>query len=292
MKRIFLSLLLVLTPSGPLHASNVALLISEEHQGGYERDLFKHWVDADRNGCDTRKEVLILEAIKKPKKDQKCELVGGKWISYYDDKIYKEDSDLDIDHLVPLAEAWRSGAWQWTPEERQFFANDLKDSRVLIAVSASSNRSKGDKDPSKWLPKVSKEKVCEYILSWVAIKVRYSLTFDSIEANKIQETISKDPNCSRKAQVIKIKPLINWEKYKSAGKSTLQKEISPSPIESDRAIPSLLPSQSRGKPSHIKYKNCTEARAAGVTPIYRSVEPELYALNSALDRDKDGDACE
>ena len=139
---------------------------AEEHIGGYDRSLFKHWIDADKNGCDTRKEVLIAEATVKPKMGTKCVLTGGKWISAYDGKSYTRDAGLDIDHMVPLAEAWRSGAWAWTSKQRQDFANDLTDSRVLIAVTASANRSKGDRDVKTWLPAKNK---CTYIEAWVAV---------------------------------------------------------------------------------------------------------------------------
>jgi hypothetical protein len=66
------------------------------------------------------------EAIVKPKIGPKCKLTGGKWISAYDGKTITNASQLDVDHLVPLAEAWRSGAWKWTPVQRQTFANDLE----------------------------------------------------------------------------------------------------------------------------------------------------------------------
>jgi hypothetical protein len=293
--RCFLTSVLILTTTHA-HANlgtKVELYISEEYSGIYDRSLFRHWIDADNNGCDTRKEVLISESKTKVKVGRKCAISGGTWVSSFDNRIFKgSGTGIDVDHFVPLAEAWRSGAWRWTAEERQYFANDLKDERVLIAVSASSNRSKGDKDPSKWLPKVPKEQVCEYVLNWVAIKLRYSLTTDPIEATKIREIADADPDCSRKAQLIEFRPLINWEKYKPDGQTTPQKEVSPSPTKSDKASPIPLPSQSKSKPLPIKYKNCTEAKAAGVTPIYRSLDPELYALNIGLDRDKDGDACE
>ena len=273
--------------------AKVELYISEEYSGNYDRSFFRHWIDADNNGCDTRREVLISESKTRVKVSKNCKISGGKWVSAYDGKRIKgSGAGIDVDHLVPLAEAWRSGAWRWTPEEREYFANDLKDERVLIAVSASSNRSKGDKDPSKWLPRVSKGQICEYVLSWVAVKLRYFLTTDPVEAEKIREITGNDIDCSRRAQSFEFRPLKNWEKYKPDKQTNPQGEVSPSPTKSETAIPSPLPSQSSGKPLPIKYKNCTEAKAAGVTPIYRSVDPELYALNSALDRDKDGDACE
>jgi len=84
--------------------------------------------------------------------------------------------------MVPLAEAWRSGAWKWTAVQRQAFANDLENSEALIAVSAATNRSKGDKDPYLWMP--AKDQ-CAYIQNWISIKTKYSLTVDSLEAEAI-----------------------------------------------------------------------------------------------------------
>jgi len=154
--------------------------ISPDYSEGYERKLFgKDWIDADKNGCNTRAEVLIAEAVVKPKVGKNCSLTGGKWVSAYDAKIITDASKLDVDHLVPLKEAWRSGAWAWTPKQRQDYANDLTDSRALIAVTLNSNRSKLDKDISDWLPAIDK---CGYIKNWVAIKMRYSLTFDEGES--------------------------------------------------------------------------------------------------------------
>jgi hypothetical protein len=271
----------------------VEMYILEEYSKGYDRNLFRHWIDADNNGCDTRREVLISESKTKVKVGKNCKISGGKWISAYDDKTIKgSGTGVDIDHLVPLAEAWRSGAWRWTPEEREYFANDLKDERVLIAVSASSNRSKGDRDPSNWLPKVSKGQICEYVLSWVAVKLRYSLTTDPVEAESIREITEKDVDCSRRAQSFEFKPLINWEKYKPEASADSEEEVNPSPSKTNLISPTPIPSPNLTKVVPIKYKNCTEAKAAGVTPIYRDTNPELYELNKGLDRDKDGDACE
>jgi hypothetical protein len=297
-KFFFLAIALTLPLNSTPQVANadlpkVEMYIQDENLQGYDRSLFRHWIDADNNGCDTRREVLISESRTKVKVGKKCALSGGTWFSTFDNKTIKgSGTGIDVDHLVPLAEAWRSGAWRWTAEEREYFANDLKDERVLIAVSASSNRSKGDKDPAKWLPKVSKEQICEYVLSWVAVKLRYSLTTDPIEAEKIREVTEGDPACSQRAQTFEFKPLLNWEKYKPNSQPTPQAETSPSPSTVASASPSPRPSISKIKPAPIKYKNCTEAKAAGVTPIYKSVDPELYALNSGLDRDKDGDACE
>lgn len=172
----------------PVGASTLQLVVAEDKTTGYNRSAFKHWIDADKNGCNTRAEVLIQEAIVKPKIGPKCKLTGGKWISTYDGKTLTDASQLDVDHLVPLAEAWRSGAWKWTSAERQSFANDLEDSRALISVTLSTNRSKGDKDPALWMPSIDK---CVYISNWMTIKWRYSLTVDAKELTAI-EKINQD----------------------------------------------------------------------------------------------------
>ena len=170
----------------PAQAESIQLVVAADHTTGYNRALFKHWIDADKDGCNTRAEVLIEEAVTKPKVGTKCVLTGGKWLSAYDGKSVSKASDLDVDHMVPLAEAWRSGAWKWSSAQRQAYANDLEDSRALIAVTLSTNRSKGDKDPALWMP--AKEQ-CTYVENWVAIKLKYSLTVDTKEATKLNTLI-------------------------------------------------------------------------------------------------------
>ena len=195
MKRFPIVFLLVTTfllvaLSNPSSASTPELTIAQDQDTGYSRSAFKHWIDADDNGCDTRAEVLIEEAIVKPKIGKKCALTGGKWRSQYDKLVTTNPSSLDIDHLVPLAEAWRSGAWAWTDKQREDFANDLTDSRALVAVSAGSNRSKGDRDYAQWRPNLNTGTErwisCNYLKAWIAIKLRYQLTMDSTEASWIQ----------------------------------------------------------------------------------------------------------
>ena len=171
----------------PAKADPLGLIVAADHTTGYNRALYKHWIDADKNGCDTRAEVLIEEAIVKPKIGPKCKLTGGKWLSAYDGKTITNASQLDVDHLVPLAEAWRSGAWKWSSAQRQAYANDLDDGRALVAVTLSTNRSKGDKDPALWMP--AREQ-CAYAENWVAIKTKYSLTFDEKEGVKLSSFLN------------------------------------------------------------------------------------------------------
>ena len=159
------------------------LKVADEVRSGYVRDKFKHWITISRSGqigCDSRKSVIIDEAIVKPKISKGCVLSGGKWFSIYDNVEVTDAGKLDVDHMVPLAEAWDSGASAWTDLKRQQYANDMVDPRHLIAVTGSSNRSKSDQDPADWVP-TNKAYVCEYIANWVEIKIRYSLSVDSKE---------------------------------------------------------------------------------------------------------------
>ena len=171
----------------PVSASTLQLVVAEDKTTGYKRSAFKHWIDVDRNRCNTRAEVLIEEAIVKPKIGPKCKLTGGKWLSAFDGKTITNASQLDVDHMVPLAEAWRSGAWKWTAVQRQAFANDLENPEALIAVTRSTNRSKGDKDPSLWMP--AKDQ-CVYTQNWISVKVKYSLTADPREVKKLNSLVS------------------------------------------------------------------------------------------------------
>ena len=180
------ALVLALIPLNQVALADGVLYISSDHPSGYDRSLFKLWIDADKNGCDTRKEVLISEAIVKPTKSTGCKLVGGKWISRYDFITYTDSSKLDIDHLVPLAEAWRSGAWAWTNQQRMEYANDLGIPMALNAVTASVNRSKGDRDITSWLPS-DKKFLCDYLKGWVTVKAKYKLTVDVLEAQIINK---------------------------------------------------------------------------------------------------------
>ena len=165
------------------------LVIQPEVVGGYDRDLFRHWIDADGDGCDTRREVLIAESTTPVSVGSGCSLNGGTWVSAFDGVSTTDASKFDVDHFVPLAEAWRSGAHSWDSTTRQNFANDLGYEMSLIAVSASSNRSKSDRDPSKWMPPSSSFK-CEYVYRWIQVKTRWKLTVDSAEANALRSNWS------------------------------------------------------------------------------------------------------
>ena len=266
-KALWIGLTALLLTSIPLQmgvasASSPSLVTAPDYEGAYSRSAFKHWIDEDKNGCNTRAEVLIVEAVVKPKVGKRCVLTGGRWLSAYDGKKIKKASRLDVDHMIPLAEAWRSGAWAWTPIQRQNFANDLSDPRALIAVSFSQNRSKGDKDPSRWLPKIDQ---CTYISNWIAIKTRYSLSVDNAEAVTLDRYIA-----SCEITNIEVEVLSGFERKVTPAPT---ESIAPTPTSSASATPKPTATQ---LPTVSPGTFCTPAGATG-----RSSSGVLYTCKTS-----------
>lgn len=168
----------------PLAAAVDLLPTATESRDGYQRSSFKHWVDADRDSCNTRAEVLISESRVAPTVEAGCKVTAGTWYSYYDGVTVNAPGGLDIDHMVPLAEAWDSGASAWTAARREAYANDLGSDRSLVAVTAKTNRSKADQDPAGWLPPLADAR-CTYTADWVATKLRWRLTVDDRERSAL-----------------------------------------------------------------------------------------------------------
>ncbi len=173
--------------SAPLQTAVSELRVAAEVRTGYDRDLFRHWIDADGDGCSTREEVLVAESRTTVGVGSGCSLSGGRWYSYYDALTWTDPSDVDIDHLVPLAEAWDSGARSWRVSMRQAFANDLGDRRSLVGVTDNVNQSKADRDPAEWLP--ARER-CRYVREWVAVKHRWRLSVDRPEKRSLRSLAS------------------------------------------------------------------------------------------------------
>ncbi|MER6611179.1 HNH endonuclease family protein [Streptomyces sp. NPDC000927] len=173
---------------------------ADEVRDGYKRDSFKHWIDEDHDSCSTRNEVLIAEAVKKPEQGTRCALTGGEWLSYYDEVTVTDAKKLDIDHMVPLAEAWDSGASAWDADRRMRYANDLDAERSLVAVTAKTNRSKADKDPAEWMPPAKSAK-CTYLADWTATKLRWKLTADDKERTALEKLATDCPDTVVKYEV-------------------------------------------------------------------------------------------
>jgi hypothetical protein len=151
---------------------------------GYSRERFPHWRDTGKN-CDVRDSVLQRDGTSI--KLSGCNVVSGRWSSAYDKGTFTDPSDVDIDHTVPLANAWRSGADKWDDSKRGDFANDLTRPQ-LLAVSASSNRSKGDQDPSTWKP-ANRDYWCKYAEDWITVKHYWRLSVTDVEKRSLTELL-------------------------------------------------------------------------------------------------------
>lgn len=152
---------------------------------GYKRDRFPHW-DSQGNSCDTRDVVLQRDGSGVVTADD-CKIVDGTWYSVYDGASTTDPQEIDIDHMVPLANAWRTGAKTWTDEQRGAFANDLERPQ-LFAVTASSNRSKGDQDPSQWKPP-RQAYWCVYAQNWIAVKTYWRLSVTIKEKAALEDML-------------------------------------------------------------------------------------------------------
>ena len=173
-------------PVGQVAVSDLfsELVTSADSTATYDRALFQHWVDADSDGCDTRQEVLIAESTVPVQMGSGCTVTSGKWDSWYDEASWTLPADVDIDHFVPLGEAWRSGADTWTADQRRDYANDLGLDVGLVAVTDNVNQSKGDRDPAEWMPPLAGVE-CRYVSDWVVVKYRWDLSIDTTERDAL-----------------------------------------------------------------------------------------------------------
>ncbi|GAB1510501.1 HNH endonuclease family protein [Actinophytocola sp. KF-1] len=159
------------------------LTVAEEDTGfRYDRDQWPHW-SGQGNSCNTR-ELALRQQGTDVRTDGECRAVDGTWVSSYDGVVIHDASEADLDHLVPLAEAARSGTRTWTRDQREAFANDLSQ---LVVVSATSNRQKGDQDPASWLPEQNR---CGYVIRWVLTKDKYDLTVDRDERDALRGVLT------------------------------------------------------------------------------------------------------
>lgn len=169
------------------------LAVTDEVTTGYARTEFRLWTDDDGDGCNTREEVLIAQSLELPTVTGVCDVVRGAWFSEYDGLRIVTPSEVEIDHVVPLAEAWESGASSWSPARREAYANDLGVPWALIAVSAASNRAKGASDPTEWLPPRSAD-LCPYLAAWIGVKSRWGLSVDADERVTLADLVRQCPD--------------------------------------------------------------------------------------------------
>lgn len=244
---------------------NKLKVAKESHAGSYARSKFKLWIDANHDGENTRAEVLKTESKKHVRENSRHTVTTGKWVSPYDGKTFTVASKLDIDHLVPLEEAWTSGGYSWSVTKRTAYANDIGYASSLVAVSAHEKQVKGDREPNAYLP-ASKGYVCAYVRNYIAVKYRWGLSVDVAEKTALETDLAVycvNPNVTKPGKP-NVAALVGGSRATSAPSSGTTS-------------------------SNVYYKNCDAVRAAGKAPL--SAGQPGYAT-PRLDRDGDGVACE
>ena len=256
------------------------LTVAEESASDtYEREQFKHWVSKNASGCDTRFAVLVSESLVKTKISG-CTVISGEWKSAYDGQTVTDPKNLDIDHMVPLKEAWESGASQWDAAKREAYANDLDFAPGLVAVTAASNRSKSDRDPAGYLPTDTSNR-CAYVANWIAVKTKWNLSVDSAEKTAIRNQLN---SCATGEQIPAVTPAPSTPASGIMGGNPTNGEAS-----KDKVL-TPAPSANAAGPagSDPKFTSCAKAIAGGYGPYVKG-QPEYEWYR---DGDGDGKVCE
>ena len=180
------------TGTAPEPATALTIIVAEVPADipEYDRADWKHWTDEDGDCQDARQEVLIAESLVEVtfQTDRKCRMAAGRWYGAHTGAFVEDPGDLDIDHLVPLKNAHRSGGWRWDAAKKTEYANDLSDPDHLIAVTAGAKRSKGAKGPEEWAPPDSGY-WCQYATDWAEIKFRWLLTMTPRESEIVMDML-------------------------------------------------------------------------------------------------------
>ena len=166
----------------------------------YDRDHFAGWLDTDGDCVNTRHEVLQAEAVDFSMNTGGCAVAVGQWFDPYTNRTYTDPSELDVDHVVALADAWVSGAWAWADEVLDRFSNDLGN---LNAIAAGENRSKSAKGPAEYSPTASAAR-CDYLVQYATVKIRWGLSitprdFEVVEAGLEGCEVGSVPDVARPA---------------------------------------------------------------------------------------------
>ena len=262
----------------------------------YDRDLFGWRDDMDRNGCDTRNDILRrdLTAITLKGGTDGCVVQRGTLDSPYSGETIdfdRSDSTVDIDHVVALSDAWQTGAASWEEQTMREFANDPLN---LLAVDSGLNRQKGDGDAATWLPP-KKDYRCEYVARQIAVKDKYELWVKPAEADAMERVLD---GCDG------FLALEDDDQWPDAGEGDVvatEEEPAPAPATTEpepapetEPAPAYEPAPKGESGSNGSgggggpFENCAAAREAGAAPVY-ATDP---GYGRHLDGDGDGVGCE
>ncbi|MCM8737071.1 HNH endonuclease family protein [Azospirillum sp. A1-3] len=155
--------------------------VEPEKRRGYQREDWPHWLALEGGCLNAREKVLIRDSRRPATLDAKgCGVKSGDWLDPYTGERYTDPQMVDIDHRVPLEEAYASGGYDWSREKRAAYANDTSDPLTLLVSSREANRAKGSKGPEDWLPP-KRDGICLYVADWILVKARWNLSMDERE---------------------------------------------------------------------------------------------------------------
>ena len=179
--------------TAPLRTAVRGLTVAAEVNAGYDRDrYFGAWADTNGDCQNTRQEVLVQESKGAVSYTSRgCVASAGRWVTSWDNGVHTSATEVEVDHLVPVNEAWGSGARYWSQARRVAFYNDLGDSRTLNAQTSALNHSKRASGPERWLPPKNR---CAYIGQWVAVKIRWGLSVNITEKAALSLYAESCPN--------------------------------------------------------------------------------------------------
>jgi hypothetical protein len=262
---------------------------------GYDRTLFGDaWTDdvtvADgHNGCDTRNDILRrdLVAVEIKPGSKGCAVLSGTLLDPYTGTAVEfqrgegTSSQVQIDHIVALSDAWQKGAQQWDPAKRRNFANDPIN---LQATIGSINQQKGDGDVATWLPP-NKSYRCTFVSRIVDVKSAYGLWVTQAEHDAIAGILSNCETAAAAPGPADTPATTSIEAQPADTPPPVSVPTAP-PVDAPQYVPPAAPTPDVGSP--VYYPNCKAAKAAGATPLYRG-QP---GYRPGLDGDGDGVACE
>ena len=214
---------------------------AEADPGGYDREAFGYPDGGtDSRGCSTRARVLIRDStVPAQVAYPGCKVLSGRWVDSYTGTTYEDLTKVSIDHLVPLKQAWVSGAASWPAARLVAFGNDVERVEALKVIGGSGNASKGDKDPARWMPPL-RSAWPAYARAWLTVKVAYGLTADQAEVDALRAMLAATAGPSSTT---------------TASTSSTTAAAAPDPATTGTAA--------------VYYPSCAAVRAAGKAPLQR-----------------------
>ena len=279
------------TPTADGLVLRVTLAVGELNIPDYDRGEWRHWIDEDRDCQNARQEVLIEESKVQVAfvSSDECRVESGGWVGPYTGLEVSSPGDLDVDHMVPLENAHRSGAWAWDRDRKREYANYLLYEDHLIATTSGANRSKGSRGPEEWRPPLESY-WCDYAADWVAIKDRWELTVTEAEFRALREMLDSCPM----PVLLQRKEEVHSAPTPGVG-STLMPAPSPSATPTPTSTPTSGPAAT--VPPGLRYDPFGPDRDCGDFDTYEEALDFFLAAGGPeqdphlLDSDGDGEPC-